>query len=127
MLFFNILASVPGQAFSIFLPLVVRGLGYSSIEANLMSVPPYVCGAVGLYIFAASSDHHRERGYHILAGLFISLIGLIVTVTVHSNGAKYAGLCILLFGSYISSPLTVAWLSGNTPGTAFYRPSCTRR
>ena len=116
MLFFNILASVPGQAFSIFLPLVVRGLGYSSIEANLMSVPPYVCGAVGLYIFAVSSDHHRERGYHIIAGLCITLVGLIVTVTVHSNGAKYAGLCVLLFGTYVSAPLTVAWLAGNTPG-----------
>lgn len=35
---FNILASVPGQAFSVFLPLVVKGLGYSSIEANLVSL-----------------------------------------------------------------------------------------
>lgn len=38
-LFFNILASVPGQAFSVFLPLVVAGLGYSSIEANLVGAP----------------------------------------------------------------------------------------
>lgn len=55
-LFFNILASVPGGAFSVFLPLVVEGLGYESIHANLMSVPPYVCGAVGLYLFAWNSD-----------------------------------------------------------------------
>ena len=42
-LVFNILASVPGQAFSVFLPLVVKGLGYSSIKANLVhrsSSPP---------------------------------------------------------------------------------------
>lgn len=114
-LFFNILASVPGQAFSVFLPLVVAGLGYSSIQANLMSVPPYVCGAVGLYIFALSSDRRKERGYHIVCGLLIALIGLIITVTVKGHGGKYAGLCILLFGSYVSAPLTVAWLSGNTP------------
>ena len=55
-LVFNICASVPSQAFSVFLPLVVKGLGYTSIEANLMSVLPYVCGAVGLYLFAFSSD-----------------------------------------------------------------------
>ncbi|KEF51008.1 uncharacterized protein A1O9_12934 [Exophiala aquamarina CBS 119918] len=85
-LFFNILASVPGQAFSVFLPLVVSGLGYSSIEANLMSVPPYVCGAVGLYIFALSSDRRMERGYHIVCGLLIALIGLIITVTVKGHG-----------------------------------------
>jgi hypothetical protein len=117
-LVFNICASVPSQAFSVFLPLVVQGLGYSSIEANLMTIPPYICGAVGLYIFALSSDHHKERGYHIIAGIAISLIGLIITVTVRTNGAKYVGLCILLLGSYIAPPLTVVWLSGNTPGTS---------
>jgi hypothetical protein len=35
-LFFNICASVPSQAFSVFLPLVLQGLGYSSIHANLV-------------------------------------------------------------------------------------------
>jgi hypothetical protein len=80
-----------------------------------MSVPPFVCGAVGLYLFALSSDHKKERGYHIIAGIAISLLGIIITVTVHSHSVKYAGLCILLFGSYISAPLTVAWLSGNNP------------
>jgi len=55
-LFFNICASVPIRAFSLFLLLVVEGLGFTSIRANLMSIPPYICGAVGLYIFALSSD-----------------------------------------------------------------------
>jgi hypothetical protein len=32
-----------------------------------------------------------------------------------TSGTKYAGLCVLLLGSYIAAPLTVAWLSGNTP------------
>ncbi|KZL73752.1 major facilitator superfamily transporter [Colletotrichum tofieldiae] len=112
---FNICASVPGQAFSVFLPLVVQGLGYSSIEANLMSVPPYVCGAVGLYCFTLSSDYHKERGYHILGGIMVALVGLIATVTVESSGGKYAALCVLLLGSYVAAPLTIAWLSGNTP------------
>ncbi|EUC41303.1 hypothetical protein COCMIDRAFT_8948 [Bipolaris oryzae ATCC 44560] len=114
-LVFNICASVPSQAFSVFMPMVVQGLGYSSIGANLMSVPPFVCGAIGLYLFALSSDHKKERGYHIITGICIALVGLIVTVTTQSHSAQYIGLCILLFGSYISAPLTVAWLSGNNP------------
>lgn len=36
-------------------------------------------------------------------------------MTTSGNGARYVGLCILLFGSYVSAPLTVAWLAGNTP------------
>jgi len=36
LLFFNICASVPSQAFSVFMPMVVQGLGYSSLDANLV-------------------------------------------------------------------------------------------
>lgn len=39
-----------------------------------------------------------------------------MTVTITNNHGRYAGLCILTFGSYVSAPLTAAWLSGNTPG-----------
>lgn len=42
-LLFNICASVPTQAFSVFLPLVVEGLGYSSIQANLVRFITYQC------------------------------------------------------------------------------------
>jgi hypothetical protein len=57
----------------------------------------------------------KERGYHVVAGISISIVGLIITVKGDTSGTKYAGLCVLLFGSYIAAPLTVAWLSGNTP------------
>lgn len=57
----------------------------------------------------------KERGWHIVTGILISIIGLVVLVTVPSDKGKYAGLCVFLAGSYVSSPLTVAWLSGNTP------------
>ena len=57
----------------------------------------------------------KERGWHIVNGILISIVGLVVLVTVPSNKGKYAGLCVFLAGSYVSSPLTAAWLSGNTP------------
>ncbi len=80
-----------------------------------MSVPPAVCGALGLFLFALSSDRHKERGYHIVAAVMIALLGLVALITSTSSTAKYAALCVLLFGSYVPPPLTVAWLSGNTP------------
>lgn len=110
-LFFNICASIPGQAFSVFLPLMVKGLWYTSLRANPMSVPSYVCGAVGLYAFALHSEYRLERGFPILAGLVICLVGLIITVTVSHQKSRYAGLYNLTFGSYVSAPLTAAWLS----------------
>jgi hypothetical protein len=49
-LIFNICASVPSQAFSVFLPLVVQGLGYSSLQANL------VCSFLVLKHLAKTDD-----------------------------------------------------------------------
>lgn len=80
-----------------------------------MTVPPFVCGAIGLYIFARSSDHHRDRGRHISLGILLCILGLVLAVTLTTCAARYVGLCILLSGVYVSAPLTVAWLSGNTP------------
>jgi hypothetical protein len=57
-----------------------------------------------------------ERGYHAIAGLVTSMIGLIVIITVDQNTGRYVALCVLLAGSYITPSLTMAWLSGNTPG-----------
>jgi hypothetical protein len=39
---FNILATLPVSAFGTFLPLVVKGMGYAGVKANLMSVSPFV-------------------------------------------------------------------------------------
>jgi hypothetical protein len=82
-----------------------------------MTVPPYVIGAFLLFCFALSSDHFRNRLYHILVALVIVMIGLIVTITtpLDNIGGRYAGLTILLAGTFITSPLTAAWLAGNTP------------
>ncbi|KAK3342218.1 major facilitator superfamily domain-containing protein, partial [Neurospora tetraspora] len=110
----NICASIPSTAFSVFLPLVVEGMGYSALQANLMSVPPFVFGALGVYLFALSSDRRQERGYHIMAGLAISAVGLAGIVLTTSPSGKYMALCILLFGSYVPPPLTAAWLSNTT-------------
>jgi len=82
-----------------------------------MTVPPYVIGAVLLLLFAYSSDHFRERTTHILAGLLLVLIGLIMafSIPLDAPAARYGGIIVLLSGTFIASPITVAWLAGNTP------------
>ncbi|KAI9680913.1 MAG: hypothetical protein M1829_000993 [Trizodia sp. TS-e1964] len=111
----NICSSVPAMAFSVFLPLVVKGLGFDSVHANLLTAPPFLTGALVLWIFTWWSDKHKERIAPILLGLVINLIGLTAVVMLPDGAyaARYFALCILLGGSFIASPLTVAWLSGN--------------
>lgn len=115
LLVINICSSVPAMAFSVFLPLVVKGLGVDPVRANLLTAPPFATGAITLWIFAWWSDKKQERMISILWGLAINLIGLTATVMLAEDAyaARYAALCVLLGGSFIASPLTVAWLAGN--------------
>jgi len=120
----NILSALPATAFSVFLPLVIKGLVHSpgdtelpAAKANLLTVPPYVAGACVLWLFTAWSDRCRQRLIPILYGLLILLIGLTATVVLPKEQytLRYISLVVLLSGSFVASPLTVAWLTNNIP------------
>lgn len=117
----NILSAIPGYAFSVFLPLILEPLTDSPNAAlvNLLTAPPYICGAVTLYLFATYSDKHKKRIIPVLFGLLIMVIGLVLVVSLPTSKPwaipRYLALNVLLAGTFIASPLTVAWLSGNTP------------
>lgn len=53
--------SSPVSAFGVFAPLVVKGMGYTSLEANLMSVPPFIVGAFGIVAFVRLSHRFTRR------------------------------------------------------------------
>jgi len=114
----NILSAVPVYAFSVFLPLVLAPLTKRKDPAliNLLSAPPHVCGAVILYFVARYSDKHRIRLKPVFFGLALVITGLTLVVVLPTSWAipRYIALNILLSGTYVASPLTVAWISGNT-------------
>lgn len=116
----NILSAIPVYAFSVFLPLVLAPLTGNKASPsllNLLTAPPHICGAITLYVFASYSDRHRTRLRPILVGLGIMVTGLTLVVVLPPAWAvpRYISLNILISGAYIASPLTVAWISGNTP------------
>jgi MFS family permease len=117
----NILSAIPATAFSVFLPLVMKQLSprlnLTPAASNLLSAPPFAFGAVVLFLFTRWSDRTHRRLIPILWGLSLLLIGLTLTVMtpVESYVLRYLSLCVLLSGSFIASPLTVAWLTNNTP------------
>lgn len=125
-LILNILTAIPATGFSIFLPLVLSSLKLSSpLHSNILTAPPFLLASITLYIFTHWSDKSRRRITPILASLGVIVVGLSLTLLISSSTstsfssaqavALYISLCILLGGSFIPSPLTVAWFAGNIP------------
>jgi hypothetical protein len=99
---FNMMATtLPGYAYSYFLPIILRGgLGFSQREAQLLSAPPYVLAAFVVYGMAWFSDRKQIRGPIIAVLQLITAVGMIIIVYGGSNAARY-------FGAFISESAAV--------------------
>jgi sugar phosphate permease len=101
---------------SSFMPSMIKGMGYTSVDAQLMSVPVYTIGFVSTLFFGILSDRLKIRGYFILGLMSIILVGYIIIVAVHTPNVRYAGICIAAFGFYPCIPLTLAWMNNSVIG-----------
>lgn len=99
-----------------FLPLVLRRLGYSVVMTNLLTVPPNVVGFLVLLAVTYSSDRNRERTYHVIGSLCISLVGLLILAFIDATanvGVAYFACFMLASGAYIPSCLVHSWHNNN--------------
>lgn len=102
-----------------FLPLILERLGFGTVITNLLTVPPNLVGFVVLLLVTRSSDRNRERAFHIVGALVLSLVGLIVLAAVppgsksRNIGAAYSACFLLCSGAYIPSCLVHSWHNNN--------------
>ncbi|SMR63026.1 unnamed protein product [Zymoseptoria tritici ST99CH_3D1] len=109
--FFLIL--VPIYSYSLFLPSIIKGLGYTNVTAQLFTVPPNFLAFLSVILFAWTSDRIKMRGPLILVGLTLAAVGYIMQIASTGNGFKYAGTFFVAVGAFPCSPLVLAWLSNN--------------
>lgn len=91
-------------------------LGYSTVKTNLWTVAPNAVGFVVLLAISKSSDHLRERTYHIVFSLIISLLGMIVLSSIDvlaHTGVAYFACLLMAAGSYAPSVLVHSWHNNN--------------
>lgn len=109
--FFLIL--VPIYSYSLFLPTIIKGLGYTNVTAQLFTVPPNFLAFLSVIAFAWTSDRIKMRGPLIGVGLLLAAVGYIMQLASDENAIKYAGTFFVAVGAFPCSPLVLAWLSNN--------------
>ncbi|KAF2720698.1 MFS general substrate transporter [Polychaeton citri CBS 116435] len=109
--FFIIL--VPIYSFSLFLPSIIHGLGYSNIKAQLLTVPPNFLAFLVVIFACFMSDRIKMRGPVITVGLLLAAIGYIMQLASERPGVRYAGTFFIAAGAFPCSPTVLAWLSNN--------------
>ncbi|KAK0221036.1 MFS general substrate transporter [Armillaria nabsnona] len=105
---------------SYFLPTLIKGLGFSSINAQGMTVAPYLVGWFMVFFQAWHSDRTRDRGWHIMLSCAVSFIGYIILATSvqKSVGAAYFALFLVVGGNYSLFPLVMSWAANTFSPTS---------
>lgn len=93
-------------------------IGYSSVHAQLMSVPAYAVSALVCMSLAMLSDLTKNRGYILMAISPLVPIGFAILATVDKVGVRYFAIFLATSGAFTLSPILLAWGVGNSAGPA---------
>lgn len=107
----------PIYSFALFSPTIIKGMGYTANNAQLMSVPPYVCACFFTILASYVADRVKQRGVFLLGFQLIALAGFGLLAGTSSTSSQYGGLVMAAIGIYPQIPLSMAWNSGNIGGS----------
>ncbi|KAI0142180.1 high-affinity nicotinic acid transporter [Pestalotiopsis sp. NC0098] len=101
--------------FTTFLPAIIKGLGFTSVQANLLTVPVYFWGLATFIFTAYMSDKMRNRGFWIGGPLLCLIVGYALLISVESVKVRYFACFVLVvvMGVYPTTGMSIMWLSDN--------------
>ncbi|KAI8674417.1 hypothetical protein NCS57_00339200 [Fusarium keratoplasticum] len=101
---------------AVFLPTIVKDLGYHSVYANLMTAPIYAVAYVTLLATATLSDKFRVRGIPITIGGLIAGVGYICLGLLKDDTARYITCFLAVTGTYMAFPIVLTWITSTFAG-----------
>ncbi|POS79790.1 hypothetical protein DHEL01_v201822 [Diaporthe helianthi] len=108
---------VPAYGYAYFAPSIIQAYGYSPIETQLHSVPPWAVAFGFSMLVAFASDLARHRFLFTVVPICIAISGFAVLLTVRENtSVKYGALFLVVMGTYSAMPVIVCWFNMNLGG-----------
>ncbi|KAL8771426.1 MAG: hypothetical protein Q9209_003094 [Squamulea sp. 1 TL-2023] len=103
----------PLYSFSLFLPSIISNLGYKSVQAQLLTVPPNMAGFFAVILGTFLSDKIKARGPIVLGGCSVAIIGYIMLLIKTTPLVHYGGTFLVAVGVFPSPPAVMGWLANN--------------
>ena len=88
-------------------------MGYSSINAQGLSAPPYFIAFLFALITTFLADRTQQRGFVLIITSLVGAIGYIVLATVETVGVRYFAVFLAAAGVFSTIPNILAWTLNN--------------
>ncbi|KAJ4863484.1 major facilitator superfamily domain-containing protein [Trichoderma breve] len=107
----------PLYGISLFLPTIIKNLGYTSNKAQLMTVPIYITAAILAVVVAYVSDRVGKRSPFIIVLLCVMIVGFSMCISSSNPKVVYGGVFITACSIYPAFPGIISWLANNLAGS----------
>jgi len=111
LLFMN--GAVPPYALAYFLPIILKGMGYSTGMSQILSALPYIPAVVVGFTLAWWADKSRLRAPFIALGALLVITGLSMTAFSSHHSVRYFGVFVCLAGAQNNVPAVLAYQANN--------------
>lgn len=108
--------SLPLYTLSLFLPTIIKELGYTAAQAQLLTVPPYAVATLMTLGVAIASEKLKLRAAFIMSTSSLAIIGYIMLLAGRKPGVSYAGTILAAAGIYPSTAVVLSWPANNVSG-----------
>lgn len=88
----------PVYSFSLFLPTIIKNMGYSANNAQLMSVPPYVFACAFTIGGSYLADRRGQRGVFLLGFQLVAILGVTLLAASENTTIQYTGTVLAAVG-----------------------------
>jgi len=94
-----LLCNITVQGISLFMPTLLAGMGYSKIQSQLLTVPPYILSSIWAICIAYACQRTGKRGLWTLVTTPLSILGSAMLIGSKDRKVEYAGIFFLAIGS----------------------------
>lgn len=115
--------AVPNYGLKFTMPQILRNMGYTSTNAQLLTAPPYACGAISALISALLADRYTWRMPFIVGAQALLIIAYSILFAKAEHIRNNVALCyfavhVACVGIYPILPGCNAWTINNLAGPA---------
>lgn len=102
-----------------FLPTIIQEMGYTSVNAQGLSAPPYLLSCLLCIVVAVVSDKWGRRWLVIVLFATIGMIGYLLLAAIQDetkSGVRYFGVWLATCGIFPALAINITWLLNNQGG-----------
>ncbi|KAH8762445.1 major facilitator superfamily domain-containing protein [Diaporthe sp. PMI_573] len=102
------------------LPTLTKSMGFTSTNAQLLSVPPYILAGITCVLIPHLSDRYGARAAFLVPCFFTMALGFAVVMgfdgDLHGShvAPAYIMMCVAIMGLFSACPILLTWGTSNT-------------